>query len=286
MVRVLVTGHKGFVGSWIAEHLESCGHTIIGMDMADGVDMLYPGSWPLDVIMRDKVDAVLHVAAEANLYHAQAKARSTYETNVMGTLNVAGLAARLGARLLYISTCCAYGSANKPGVVVHEGTIPEPTELYAQSKLAGEQAAAAYGKPTIFRIGTVLGPRMRKALFNYQALDKVHKGEIVTVYGAGTQTRQYIHARDIAEAVGLWLASDAVGTFNICGEEQTSVLDTIRIAGEVVGRKPAILFASERPGEFSQRILCDRARQAFGWAPRTSFRDAMHETYAWYKGER
>lgn len=276
---VCITGSSGFVGKALVARFEKAGHTVIQFDLPDN-DILTVRTYPVAPI-----DLIIHAAAIANLNISAADKMVNFSVNVMGTYLIADWAARIGAKLLYVSTCCAWGRAVQP--CMDDLTCPQPTEIYAHSKLAGEYAVKS--SPIldymIFRIGTVYGPGMREALFNYQAIDKVCRRQKIMVYGSGKQRRQYVYIDDLADAflaaVDRWHNRK---TLSVCGREGVSVLDTISTAARIAGQDPIIEYAPGRgEEEFDQEVCIFPAEVYLKWTPKTAFFEGMQKTYAWYK---
>ena len=164
---VTITGHKGFLGKALvaqllnqykqemAENKPANKYVFYGFDLPEHT-IIWPDPWnplasrgglykgPDD--LEDKVEiadgGVIHVAAVADLYESDKNPERNERVNVEGTRNVARLCAKYKRRMTYISTCCAYGSAGEDGRLLTEEVEPKPTELYAESKLAGEKEIA------------------------------------------------------------------------------------------------------------------------------------------------
>lgn len=276
---VCITGSSGFVGKALVARFEKAGHTVIPFDLPEN-DILTTRTYP-----HGPIDLIIHAAAIADLNVSAADKMVNFSVNVMGTYLVADWAARIGAKLLYVSTCCAWGRAIQP--CMDDLTCPQPTEIYAHSKLAGEYAVKS--SPIldymILRIGTVYGPGMREALFNYQAIDKICRKQKIKVYGGGKQHRQYIYIDDL---VGAFLAAaenwNNGKTLSVCGRERVSVQDTIRTAATILDIEPIVEDAPGRgEEEFDQDVSIFPAEVYLKWTPKTTFFEGMQKTIDWYK---
>jgi len=283
-MKILVTGGSGFVGKAVCRDLEKHDHKVINFDLPDH-DILKPSD--IDLAMRN-ADMVLHVAAIANLYDTVRDPDTTFNVNVIGTYNVTQACKLQGKPLVYISTCCAYGPHGAPEVLATEESKPNAVELYARTKLMGEYLVKEVPRHTILRIGTVLGPGMRPALFNYKVLDKIRKGEQVQIYGDGKASRNYIYIDDLADgiikAVDYTAETGSAGIVNLCGTEIIDLMQVVDVACVVTGKQPEVIHTAPRDmGDYGENISNHKAAALFDWIPETSYRTAMGLTWAWMK---
>jgi len=281
-MRVLVTGGGGFVGKYIVDILQEKDHYVFNYDLPkyDILDEIMLSK----VIIEKKIDCVIHNAAVADLYETEKDIDRNFEVNVEGTYIIGKVCKQYDIKLVFISTCCVYGNAHT-SIEKEDHTIPATTEPYACSKMAGEYMLRGFDelKYKVLRIGTVYGPNMRESLFNYIALWKTHKGEPITVYGSGVQSRNYIYITDLINLIykatidmKYWNKQ----VFNVCSDESTSVLETIRIAHKVVGNAVDCNFAPARKNDIKKECISNfKTKQAFKWEPVVSYYDGMKGTY-------
>ena len=284
-MRILLTGSEGFVGHALKKHLESLDHVVIDYDLPD--DITDAVNFRLK-IKQNSVDMVIHAAAIADLYETAKDLDKNFHVNVYGTHIVGRICAEERIPLIFISTCCVYGNARE-----HEGedfetenhTIPATIEPYACSKMAGEYILRGmqHLDYVILRIGTVFGENMREALFNYIALDKVLNGETITVYGDGTQTRNYIYIDDLVCGISAsvkYFTMVTGKTINLCGNEETSVNETIKTAELLTGKPATVIYSDKRYGEiYRERISNRKALIILDWKPEYNYFDAMKKTF-------
>src|ERR687896_801096 len=228
-MRVLVTGGAGFIGSHLCERLLGEGHEVICLDnfftgRRENVHRLMD-SKRFELVRHDiiepvllEVDQIYNLACPASPVHYQFNPVKTVKTNVMGTINMLGLAKRVKARILQASTSEVYGDPEvHPQTEDYWGHVNPVGErsMYDESKRFAEAMTMAYHREHnvrthIVRIFNTFGERMRlddgRVLpnFVYQAL----RGEPITVYGDGTQTRSFQYVSDLVEGVVRLLASD------------------------------------------------------------------------------
>src|SRR5262245_54039796 len=314
-MNVLVTGGAGFIGSHLAERLVRAGHRVTVLDNeATGRRENVPRSArylkgdvarPEDVApaFAGGLDAVFHVAGQVSLVRSFTDPVVDMRTNVQGTLTVlqACLKHRV-PRLLYASSMQAYGAADR--VPTPEETPCRPANYYGITKYAAERYVHTTAdrpdldfefRVTSFRMYNVYGPR--QALDNpYQGvlgifLGNLLRGEPLTIFGDGEQTRDFVYASDIADAwVGALENPASYGqVFNLGSGRETSINRLAELALTTLGRAGRdhdVRRASARPGEL-RRVAADvsRARAVLGWEPRTPFTDGLAETARWAVNE-
>lgn len=275
-MKILITGSNGFLGKALAEKLK-LKHDVTGYDLP----MDICNSAELREAMKGQ-DIVIHSAAVADLNHSAADPDKNFNVNIRGTENVAREAARAGAHLMYISTCCAYGNAQP----ADELTVPEPTELYASSKLAGEYICRQHTRNlTVLRMGTMFGPGMRPALFIYKVIDAVYNSGQIDIYSDGEQSRQYLYIQDAVDIIDQYIQDTPVGfgeIVNICGKDSVSVNELVIKTAQVLKRPVTIRYVHGRGEEEirDQEIFCSYI-DSIGDS-RTTFWIAFEKTLKWY----
>jgi UDP-glucose 4-epimerase len=305
-VTAIVTGGAGFIGSHVVDALVERGDRVVVIDdlstgrrenvaaAAEAGAILHEidirdADAVSDVIVREGPDAVFHLAAQIDVRLAVRDPGFDAAINVGGTINVLEAARKAGVRR-FVNTSTGgalYGEAQR--IPSPEDEPVAPMAPYGQSKLAAEGYCDLYarlhGMSTIsLRYGNVYGPRQDPlgeagviAIF----CGKLRQGERPTVYGDGTQTRDYVH---VADAVGANLAaaeSDERGAFNIGRGEETSVLDLVEALRDLSGGGDSFdpEFAPPRAGEAQRSALdCARARERLGWEARIDLPDGLRRT--------
>ena len=133
------------------------------------------------------------------------------------------------------------------------------------------------------RPGTVYGPGMREALFNFIALDRCRRGEKIYIDGDGKQTRQYIYIDDLVRGFRLVTErfADFQGEiFNFCGQLPISVNEVIKTVEQITGRSAVVEHRPDRYGQtLNESISCMKANQKLGWLAETQFKDGMKKTF-------
>lgn len=298
MVRSLVTGGSGFVGSHVVDALRNAGHEVIVFDRERpreqlGVEFLAGELNDLNAVCRAArgVDYIHHVAAVSNVNHAFERPIDCVETNVLGSVHVLEAARRANVRrVLFASTVWVYNAAREPRV--DENTplyMPGPGHIYTSSKIACElmfhDYATLYKIPiTVFRYGIPYGPRMRPELLIPIFLKRALSGQPLLVAGDGQQARNFVYVEDVARAHVLALADTCENQIiNLDGTQSVTVLEVANKIRELVGSHVAIEHTPARPGDYAGKyVSLEKARQLMGWSPSTGFDEGMRRTLSWY----
>ncbi len=306
MKRILVTGGAGFLGSHLCDSLLGLNSDIVCVDnffsgSKDNIRHLVPHTH-FELIRHDiihplflEVDEIYHLACPASPIHYQVNAIKTVKTNVMGTINMLGLAKRIKARILLASSSEIYGDAKiHPQPESYWGNV-NPIgyrSCYDEGKRVAETLMMDYHRQNnvdiqIARIFNTYGPRMAvndgRAISNFivQAL----KGEPLTVYGDGSQTRSFCYVSDLIQAlIRLMAVDDFTGPVNLGNPEEIPVLDVAQIIIKLTKSSSKIIHKSLPADDpLRRRPDISLAKEKLEWTPRVSLEEGLEKTIAHFK---
>ena len=305
-MRILVTGGAGFLGSHLCDRLLAEGHEVICLDnfftgrKTNIAHLLNHPGFELvrhDVIdpFKFEVDQIYNLACPASPPHYQFNPIKTTKTSVMGAINCLGLAKRVKARVFQASTSEVYGDPH-----VH----PQPESYWGHVNPIGRRSCYDEGKrcaETLFfdyhrenkvdirvvRIFNTYGPRMHpndgRVVSNFivQAL----RGEDITLYGDGTQTRSFCYVSDLIEGfLRLMAQTETVGPVNIGNPGEFTMRELAELTLKLVGGKSKIVhrpLPSDDPKQRQPDITL--ARKVLGWEPRVSLEQGLQHTIAYFR---
>jgi UDP-glucose 4-epimerase len=308
LVKSLVTGVAGFVGSHLAQRLLAMDHEIIGIDsFLDNYAAPFKKKNLLELaqdsrfhfrdadILRTDLKALLgdvayvfHLAAQPGVRSSWGAEFTKYtQNNIMATQALLEVAKEVKLqKFVYASTSSVYGDTDDLPMREDGGT--RPVSPYGVSKLAAEHLcylyAKAYGVPTVsLRFFTVYGPRQRPDMFFHIFMRGLVRDEEIPLYDDGEQTRDFTFCSDIVE--GLVAAASYPGrgeVFNLGGGSQTSVLQAVAIGERLAGRKARLRRFDRQKGDVRHtRASIDAARSKLGFAPAVSLEEGLARQWEW-----
>jgi UDP-glucuronate decarboxylase len=301
-MRILVTGGAGFIGSHLIDRLMEQGHDVICLDnfyTGHKRNILKWFNHPnFELVRHDvtepirlEVDQVYHLACPASPVHYQYNPVKTIKTNVMGTLYMLGLAKRVNARFLLASTSEVYGDPEiHPQTEEYRGNV-NPIGIrscYDEGKRVAETLAFDYHRQNdvdirVIRIFNTYGPRMLEndgrvvSNFIVQAL----KGQPLTVYGDGSQTRSFCYVSDLVEGMMRMMNGDYIGPVNLGNPDEYTILELAQAVQQMVNPNVAIEF-KPLPQDDPRRRKPDitRAKTHLDWQPTVPLQDGLKRTIA------
>jgi len=304
-MRILVTGGAGFIGSHLCERLLSEGHEVLCLDnfftgSKYNVAHLL-GDTRFELIRHDitepillEVDRIYNLACPASPVHYQYNPVKTIKTNVMGTIHMLGLAKRVKARILQASTSEVYGDpVVHPQTEAYWGNV-NPIGLrscYDEGKRVAETLMMDYHRQNnvdirIIRIFNTYGPRMAlndgRVVSNFivQAL----KGEDITVFGDGLQTRSFCFIDDLVEGMTSVMDREGMtGPVNIGNPAETTILEFARRIIDLTGSRSRIIFnplPSDDPKQRQPDITL--AQEKLDWNPRVALETGLKKTIDYF----
>jgi len=307
MKRTLITGAAGFLGSHLCDRFIAEGHFVIGMDnLVTGDLKNIAHLFPLEnfefhhhdvstfVHLEGELDYILHFASPASPIDYLKIPIETLKVGSLGTLNLLGLAKEKGARILVASTSEVYGDPLvHPQSEEYFGNVSPigPRGVYDEAKRFMESITMAYHRhhgldTRIVRIFNTYGSRMRLndgrvvPAFMGQAL----RGEDLTVFGDGSQTRSFTYIDDQIEGIHRLLLSDYVEPVNIGNPDETTILEFAQEIIKLTGTNQKIIYKGLPQDDPLQRQPdISRAKEVLGWEPKVHRTEGLKKVYEYFK---
>jgi len=307
MNKVLVTGGAGFIGSHLCERLLKLGHDVLCVDnfyTGSKANLLALIGQPFFELMRHdvtfplyvEVDQIYNLACPASPVHYQFDPVQTTKTSVHGAINMLGLAKRLKATILQASTSEVYGDPEvHPQQESYWGRVNPigPRACYDEGKRCAETLFFDYYRQhnlriKVARIFNTYGPRMHpndgRVVSNFivQAL----RGEDITLYGDGSQTRSFCYVDDLVEALVRLMATPAevTGPVNLGNTGEFTIRQLAEAVLRLTGAKSKLIFKPLPQDDPKQRQPdIALARSTLGWEPEVKLEDGLRETIAYFR---
>lgn len=308
-MRIIVTGGAGFIGSHLCEFFLSDGHQVIAVDnlvtgstnniqhLADNPNFEFR---QIDIIepfdIEGDVDALLQFASPASPPHYLRLPIETLRVGSYGTYNCLEIARKKGARVVFASTSEVYGDPlEHPQTEAYFGNVSPygPRSVYDEAKRFSEAMVMAYNrtygvKTRIVRIFNTYGPRMNMAdgrvvpNFIVQSL----KGEPLTIYGDGKQTRSFQYVSDLVRGINLLLHSDYIYPVNIGNPNELSIGQFAETVNKITGNPGGVIYQpTERIEDDPQRRQpnISRAKDVLDWEPQVPLEKGLEETIEYFR---
>lgn len=309
MKKILVTGGAGFIGSHLCERLINEGNEVICLDnyfSSSKSNIIGLTSNPFFELVRHditqpyfaEVDEIFNLACPASPIYYQHDAIKTIQTSIMGAINMLGLAKRLNAKILQASTSEVYGDPIvHPQTEAYWGNV-NPIGIrscYDEGKRCAETLFMDYHRQNnvaikIIRIFNTYGPNMNvndgRVVSNFivQAL----KGENITIYGSGTQTRSFQYVDDLVEGMLRMMNADAnfVGPVNLGNPNEFTMLELANTIIDLVGSSSKIVFMPLPKDDPKQRQPnIELAKEKLnGWEPKIQLEEGLGKTIRYFEG--
>lgn len=305
--RILVTGGAGFLGSHLCERLLNEGHEVLCVDnfytgrKANIAHLL--GNPYFEILRHDitfplyvEVDDIYHLACPASPVHYQFDPVQTTKTSVHGSINMLGLAKRLKSKILLASTSEVYGDPTvHPQPETYWGNVNPigPRACYDEGKRCAETLFFDYHRQhklriKVARIFNTYGPRMHpndgRVVSNFivQAL----KGEDITVYGDGSQTRSFCYVDDMIDGLIKLMNSpdDVTGPINIGNPQELSILELAETVIRLAGSRSKIIYKPFLPDDPKQRCPdITLAQKVLSWQPSIALEEGLKRTIEYFR---
>ena len=303
-MKALVTGCAGFIGSHLVDRLLEQGYEVVGIDcftdyysrnikeanLSNALNHHNFNFIEEDILEMDKypvVDYVFHEAAQAGVRASWGRSFEIYtRNNIEATQKLLEFYKDLSIKkFVYASSSSVYGDAELP---MREDSLLKPVSPYGVTKLAGENLCylywKIYGVPTVsLRYFTVYGPRQRPDMAIHKFVKAILNNEEITVFGDGTQTRDFTYVDDAVEANVLAAESDSVGEiFNIGGGSRISVNVLINEIEKIVENKAMVKYIEKQKGDVRDTLAdVSKARKELKWKPKTGITEGLERFIKW-----
>ncbi len=313
-MRVLITGAAGFLGSHLCDKLLAEGHEVVGMDnfitgksenlahLADNRNFSFIRHDVSDYIfVSGKLDAVMHFASPASPnpnspFGYTNLPIQTMKAGALGTHNSLGVTFANKARFLLASTSEIYGDPlEHPQQEAYWGHVNPIGErsVYDEAKRFAEALTMAYHRfhkvnTSIVRIFNTFGPRMHiddgRAVPNF--ISQALKGEPLTIYGDGSQTRSFCYVDDLINGIYLLLTSEEHDPVNIGNPVETTINEFAEVINDLIGNDAGVIYKPDQRGEGDpqrRRPDISRAKKVLSWEPKVDLRAGLQKTIEYFK---
>jgi len=298
-VKVLITGGAGFIGHNVALFLKEHGYDVLVLDnlrrASDlALDRLNAYSIPVfeaDVLNAKElraavkgVDAVVHAAAYISVEESMKKPAMYFRNNVAGTANVADVCLREGVKfLVYISSAAVYGEP--VALPVTESHLTNPISPYGLTKLMGEEVVKFYSqrglKYVILRLFNAYGRGQSGSYAGVitRFVERVRAGKPPIIYGDGSQTRDFLHVRDVARAIEQCMERGVENeTFNIASGKPTTIKELAELIVKLTKQDLKPIYAKPRQGDIKHSHAdISKAEELLGFKPEISLEEGLSE---------
>jgi UDP-glucose 4-epimerase len=302
IMRVLVTGGAGFIGSHVTDAFRARGDDVAVIDdfsrgqaarLDSGITahkLSITDARSLTALVEaSRPDLICHLAAQIDVRASVADPAGDAQANVVGTVNVLEAARAAGARVIFASSGGAlYG--RDAAIPSPEDALTLPESPYGVAKLCAEHYVGLYNRlygtrHSVLRLANVYGPRQDPAgeagvIAVFCA--RVLAGRPPLVYGNGTQTRDYVYVGDVVRAFVAAAGHSQAGTWNVGTGTETTVLELIDVIGRCAGRTVTPEFTTARPGELLRSAVAPgRAADELGCRPGMALAGGVANVYRW-----
>lgn len=320
-MRVVVTGVAGFIAAKVAELLLAEGHEVLGIDNLNDAYDVRLKQWRLrqmegssrfhfhqadvsDLVATravfeaeragdtTPVAAVVNLAARAGVRYSVTNPWVYAQTNVVGTLNLLEICREFGiGKLVLASTSSLYGRGN-PMPFREDANTDGPLSPYAASKKAAEVLCFAYHHlhkldVSVLRYFTVYGPAGRPDMSPFRFVQWLSEGRPITVYGDGSQRRDFTYVEDIARGTVAALKPVGYEVINLGSDQPIVLNEAITVMARTVGREPRIVHKPRHPADMDATWAdIGKAERLLGWRPQWTFAEGVTRLVEWYQQNR
>lgn len=310
MATYIITGGAGFIGSHLADRLLDLGNKVV---VVDNFQPYYDRSIKesnisqsrknpnyifleedvgnkekfREIVKKFKPDGIFHIAAIAGVRYSVESPEIYLENNIKSTLSVLEAAKEGGTKVVFASSSSVYGDPKFMPLTEEHPTIPNSP--YGASKVACEALINSYVKiykipVTILRYFSVYGPRQRPDMGINKFITALLRKETITVFGDGSQTRDFTYVGDVIDATVNAMVKNVTGVFNIGGGHRISLNELMKTIEEVTKEKLKKNFIEEQKGDVSDTWAdTSKARKSLEFNPKFDIRKGIEQEHIWLK---
>lgn len=305
-MKILVTGGAGFIGSHLVRQLMEAGDEVISLDnLSTGLRENLPEGARLEVMDThdDKVedlfreehfDAVVHLAAQTLVSDSMVDPENDMYQNIAGTVHIMECCRKYGVkRVIFSSSAATYGDVDEKALPVQE-TLPQiPLSFYGLTKMTVEKYLALYHMAfgihyVVLRFANVYGERQgdggEGGVISIFA-KRLAKGQDITIFGNGKQTRDFVYAGDIARGIRLALTTPNADTcYNLSTQTEISLNELVTILSRITGKEIIPSYGPAREGDIYRSSLSnEKAVKNLHWTPEVSLEEGLKRTYEYFQ---
>jgi len=322
--KILVTGAAGFIASRVCALLHEQGHQVTGLDNfndaydvrlkvwrwvqlenlpglelhrldltdAGALERLFEKHARTEPGRAAPFDAVINLAARAGVRASVENPRVYVEANVVGALNVLEMCRKFGVKKFVLASTSSLYGKDHPTPYREEMNTDRQLSPYAATKKAAEAMAYTYHflhgiDVSVLRYFTVYGPAGRPDMTPLRFVQRIREGRVITIFGDGTQSRDFTYVDDIAQGTIAALRPVGCEAFNLGSDKPLQLSAMIGLIEELTGEKAKIEYRPWHPADMAATWAdISKARKTLGWSPRTGFREGMQRLAAWYEENR
>jgi len=317
MAHYVVTGAAGFIGSNVVHQLIERGDTVTGIDVVNDAYDVRIKEWRLNRLraagldgfervdindraglarvfdaIRSPVAGVINLAARAGVRPSVENPWLYNDSNNTGTLNLLDLCVKHGIPKFVLSSTSSLYGADNPRPYAETANTDRPMSPYAASKKAAEVMCYAYHylhgiDATVFRYFTVYGPAGRPDMSLFRFVQWISEGRTVSVFGDGTQERDFTYVDDVARGTIAGLRNVGYEVVNLGSDEPHRLIDAVRMIEKLTGRTAQIEYSPAHKADVrASWANIDKAASVLGWRPQTNLAEGVRRMVEWYNENR